>query len=192
MVALRRCGNKGWEALGGSGGRLAGARAKVCGREPARGSRRAPAGISEVSRHAATVRNCKGADPLGRAELNPEPHVLSRAPSACFKAFPCPLPTPNSSPELRGKRVRMRIRNRGKAGDMHKGRTTRAPWDPVLVQKVFAQSPASQNSSHPIVAGVEVPRGASPRDVTSEVRMRQGRFGGAEFYFSFASAASSL
>jgi hypothetical protein len=118
-------------------------------------------------------RNQKGADPLGRAALNPEPHVLSRAPSACFKAFPCPVPTPNSSPEQRGKRFRMRIRNRGKAGDMHKGRTTRAPWDPVLVQKVFAQSPALQNSSQMIVAGVEVRRGGSARDV--RMRFERGK-----------------
>ena len=145
-----------------------------------------------LRRHGRAYRDQKGADPLGRAELNPEPHVLSRAPSACFKAFPCPLPTPNSSPELRGKRFRMRIRNRGKAGDMHKGRTTRAPWDPVLVQKVFAQSPASQNSSHLIVAGVETPRCGSRRDVSIQVRKSQERFRGPGFYFSFASAPSSL
>src|SRR5271154_5887585 len=38
--------------------------------------------------------------------------------------------------------------------DMHKGRTTRAPWDPVLVQKAFATSPASQANSLFIVAGI--------------------------------------
>jgi hypothetical protein len=31
--------------------------------------------------------------------------------------------------------------------DVHKGRTTRTPWDPVLVQKTIATSPASQAGS---------------------------------------------
>jgi hypothetical protein len=30
---------------------------------------------------------------------------------------------------------------------VHKGRTTRTPWDPVLVQKTIATSPASQAGS---------------------------------------------
>jgi RNA polymerase sigma-70 factor, ECF subfamily len=46
-------------------------------------------------------------------------------PCACFQAFPTGKP----------------------AQDVHKGRTTKAPWDPVLVQKAFATSPASQACS---------------------------------------------
>src|SRR5580704_4920290 len=37
--------------------------------------------------------------------------------------------------------------HRPKPMDVHKGRTTRTPWDPVLVQKTIATSPASQAGS---------------------------------------------
>jgi len=52
-------------------------------------------------------------------------------PCACFKAIERPKPI-----------------------DVHKGRTTRTPWDPVLVQKTITTSPASQAIPHLIVAGI--------------------------------------
>src|SRR5579862_9012446 len=57
-------------------------------------------------------------------------------PCACFKAIDRPKPF-----------------------DVHKGRTTRTPWDPVLVQKTIATSPASQAIPRLIVAGMP---GANP------------------------------
>src|ERR1700723_2370094 len=43
---------------------------------------------------------------------------------------------------------------------MHKGRTTRTPWDPVLVEKTIATTPASQAIPRLIVAGIPGPKPA--------------------------------
>ena len=53
--------------------------------------------------------------PLRRALLGPEPHQIGGRPAPAFRLFPTGKPARN----------------------MHKGRTTGAPWDPVLVHIGF-------------------------------------------------------
>src|SRR5580704_16062571 len=65
--------------------------------------------------------------------------------------------------------------HRPKPMDVHKGRTTRTPWDPVLVQKTIATSPASQAGStgycsRKYLGGAAQPsreRGGQPLEVDS-------------------------
>ena len=194
MVALRGCGNKGWKRLALVRRVCQGAwrgRERRVGRR-GRGDRSLQGRPMAYRATAAPIVIKREPIHLAGAELNPEPHVLSRAPSACFKAFPCPLPTPNSSPELRGKRFRMRIRESGKGWGYAQGQDDAGTLGSSVGSKgfravtCFAEQLPDDCSRGRAAAGRECTRG----EHRGSKQLRA--FRGPGFYFSLAAAASSL